>query len=349
MGRPQKESLESRFWKKVDKTQGECWIWTAQIARSGYGVFWAKKEGGKRDTNFSANQMAWILTNGPVPEGFYVRQKCDNRLCVNPEHLYLGNCYLKSINQEERFWSQVDKRDHGCWIWIGRILKSGYGEFQLPGSIKKVRAHKFCWNLMRGEVPERMRVAQSCENPLCVNPEHLVLEKFDPLRGKRLPVEERFWSHVDRSDDGCWEWRASKRNGYGIFGVNKKTIIASRFAWRLTHGDIPDGLFVLHACDNPSCVNPGHLFLGTHQDNMDDMIAKGRQMSSERKRECFLGEKHHSAKLTNEQVRDIKRRLRNGETPKDICVDYGVAKNTIFNIKYGVTWSHIDPDFTNSN
>lgn len=95
---------------------------------------------------------------------------------------------------------------------------------------------------------------------------------------------ERFWSRVKRGD-GCWEWQGgSNQYGYGLFtrrGCDTKvTRVASRISWELAHGPIPQGMVVCHKCDNPPCVNPDHLFIGTHLDNMRDMVAKGRSVPS---------------------------------------------------------------------
>ena len=88
-------------------------------------------------------------------------------------------------------------------------------------------------------------------------------------------LNKRFWAKVNKSG-GCWIWTAQNVNGYGRIRINKKLILAHRFVWEMVNGLIPKDLDVLHSCDNPSCVNPKHLWVGTHQDNMDDRDKKGR-------------------------------------------------------------------------
>ena len=86
-------------------------------------------------------------------------------------------------------------------------------------------------------------------------------------------LKDRFWEKVNKTNE-CWEWIAGKSHGYGVFWINGKLLRAHRVAWSIYNGGIPEGLLVLHKCDNPACVNPDHLFIGTQQDNVDDMITK---------------------------------------------------------------------------
>lgn len=97
--------------------------------------------------------------------------------------------------------------------------------------------------------------------------------------------EERFWSLIDRSGgiDACWIWTASLRTtGYGQFYYEETVQAAHRVAWKIVNGSIPDGLYVLHKCDNPVCCNPTHLFVGTPKDNVEDMMRKGRHATQKR-------------------------------------------------------------------
>lgn len=119
---------------------------------------------------------------------------------------------------------------------------------------------------------------------------------------KTKELENRFFSKVKHSDD-CWVWNGSrlKPYGYGLFCIGKRNVIASRWSWEFFVSKIPKGMFVCHHCDNPPCVNPFHLFIGTHSDNMKDCAQKGRLPSQNgihanlMKTECPKGHKYDKA------------------------------------------------------
>ena len=144
-----------------------------------------------------------------------------------------------------------------------------------------------------------------------------------------MELEERFWSKVDKSSN-CWVWTASFRSGdYGQFRVEGKIQLAHRVSYVIEHGSIPDGLCVCHTCDNPSCVKPKHLFLGTRNDNNQDAIRKGRNAR---------GRMVPQAKLTEKQVKAIRLDTR---PRKEIAKEYGLHYNTISKIRTGKRWGHI--------
>jgi len=165
------------------------------------------------------------------------------------------------------------------------------------------------------------------------------------MRGRSaIPIELRFHRHVQKRADGCWIWTSTRfRGGYGGVCVGllrngtKKLARAHRIAWELRHGQIPQGMCVLHRCDNPPCVNPDHLFLGTHRDNIDDMIAKGRHVGGRRHGNGLCGESNPYAKLTREKVAWI-RRVVGRISPEDLGWLLGVAGSTVRTIARGKTW-----------
>lgn len=146
----------------------------------------------------------------------------------------------------------------------------------------------------------------------------------------------RFWASVDRlRPDDCWEWRGCRhRFGHGQTNVPKSVPViggrvrySHRVAYHLTHGPVPAGLFVCHRCDNPACCNPAHLYAGSQARNMRDMSARGRARS-ERPR----------AILTEDNVRDIRRRRSAGERCCDLAREFGVSYTCISLTSRGLKW-----------
>lgn len=159
---------------------------------------------------------------------------------------------------------------------------------------------------------------------------------------RNMTTNERFWAKVKKGD-GCWEWQAAiKDTGYGVFQIGKwqasKLVKAHRYAWELTNGAIPDGLWVLHKCDNPKCVRPDHLFLGDAFTNMNDCAAKGRLGSQVHPEARPRGERHWKTKFTQKDVDSIRMRRDSGEMITALASEYGVDRHTISNIFYRRTW-----------
>lgn len=170
---------------------------------------------------------------------------------------------------------------------------------------------------------------------------HLMLEPLKTInttylnRGKSL-ADRLSEGLIRNNGTGCLEWqRHLHRDGYGMIGATgwkPETDLTHRVAWRLAHGEIPEGMCVLHKCDNPKCCNLDHLFLGNHSLNMHDMKMKQRSTR---------GTDKHTHKLTEGDVLDIVKRIQAGEQMLDIAKDYNVSPTAISNIKTGTTWYHI--------
>lgn len=152
-------------------------------------------------------------------------------------------------------------------------------------------------------------------------------------------MSKDFWSRVAVRDlDECWEWNGYRSApGYGRYRVPRSHYTAAhRFAYELAHGQIPAGMFVCHACDNPACVNPLHLWVGTAADNNRDCREKGRARGGTLS-PC-RGESSPKAKLTRKQVDEIRVLRAEGATQDSLAAQFGVSRATIWNIVHKKTW-----------
>ena len=166
------------------------------------------------------------------------------------------------------------------------------------------------------------------------------------MPGKKGNLEERFWEKVDKSpglgpNGECWFWRGVTAGaGYGVIGLGSRKLgkeYAHRVIWVLMNGPIPEGLFVLHTCDEPLCVNPKHLWLGTPKDNVRDMLKKGRGRAG-----GPPGEKHGMSKLTDEKVRWLRWFYEDGWSQDQIANMLGVSQNTVSRAIRSECWKHVD-------
>ncbi len=165
------------------------------------------------------------------------------------------------------------------------------------------------------------------------------------------PIKLRFYRYfIEGREDECWEWVGHKNgDGYGRIRIPRSLsptgkdfdALSNRVAWFLQTGEWPlKGIYVLHTCDNPGCVNPKHLFLGTHKDNMKDMVRKGRSAGQTGNWNGGVKdpERCNLAKLNWAKVREIKADLKRGITKTVLAKQHGVDYNTIYDIARGRTW-----------
>ena len=160
----------------------------------------------------------------------------------------------------------------------------------------------------------------------------------------------RFWAKVDKSGD-CWLWTGSKRTGYGQIGIGGRAgrpMPAHRVSYEIAYGAIPEGLFVCHKCDVRAYVNPAHLFLGTNSDNLKDSVAKGHYMADGRNpvwthpEKHAHGQGHANAKLTDEQVIEIRRAYACKEAnQRQLAERFGVGQQLVSDIVRGKRWKHL--------
>lgn len=145
---------------------------------------------------------------------------------------------------------------------------------------------------------------------------------------KTTTVSDRFWNKVKKIDDlfSCWEWTGYRsKSGYGSFQIDKYPRRAHRVSFLLTYGPFDSQLYVLHRCDNPSCVRPDHLFLGTPKDNSRDMASKGRTV---------IG----TAKLNKEKASEIRRLRKEGISLDDLAIQFSVCTRNVRYILEGKYW-----------
>lgn len=148
-------------------------------------------------------------------------------------------------------------------------------------------------------------------------------------------VKERFEeSYIPEPNSGCWLWLGTMFNtGYGSVSINRKNKLAHRVSYQIANGPIHDGAYICHRCDNPACVNPDHLFAGSHADNMRDCANKGRNVTP-----AAQGESHNQSKLTEADVLAI--RASAGRT-KDIAAAYNISRVNVWLIKTRRAWGHL--------
>lgn len=193
----------------------------------------------------------------------------------------------------QRLENSLTVDENGCWISsIGAGGEDKHTRFKIGR--QKVRAHRYMYEQKVGPIAEDQRVYHTCDNQKCCNPDHLALknvkskEERDAEKGPPvvpLPAFDRLMRSITVDENGCWisSLGPDAPNTYSKVNTKGEWARGHRAMYEHKYGPIPDGLLVCHKCDTPKCVNPAHLFLGTHKDNMQDMHAKGRARNGKKR------------------------------------------------------------------
>ncbi len=230
-------SSETRFWKKVDKSPNEkgCWNWTGKPHRKADGKDWYGRFTVNRKCE-NAHRWSYRFTHGEIPDGLFVLHTCDNPLCVNPSHLYLGTDADNTRDkiERDRFRDKFDRPQLS------------------PEQIELIRNEYALGELTLEQVGERH--------------ERTLTTIWRATRGvdrKIESTEEKFWKRVDKSpnEKNCWIWIDSRKRRYGRIHFNGIEELVHRYSYTIYKGLIPEGAKVCQSCSNNFCVNPDHLFL----------------------------------------------------------------------------------------
>jgi len=313
-----------RFWSKVKEGDGNaCWEWMgAKI--NGYGRFRFGLNG--RGRSRFAHRFAWeIFNNRAIPSGMVVCHCCDNRGCVRPSHLFLGT-------QKQNMRDAGRKGRLGCGLGMPSPRQRGEQNPSAKLTVEdvcRIRSLRNSGRIYR-EIAEEYGISKShVQRIVCgVSWRELARKKTE---------EEFFWSRVGRNtEESCWEWTGGHyKSGYGYFRWEGKSRLSHRLAWELSVGPIPNGLFVCHTCNNPSCINPRHLFLGSQEENMQHMVQEGRHRGN--------------AKLNEEDILEIRHLYSVGVPVREIAEKFQIHSNSVWRCVTGKAWSRVGKPLARRN
>jgi hypothetical protein len=289
----------------VREELGNCWEWTG-AKKEGYGIY-------NKDT---VHRLSYRLHRGNIPERMCVRHKCDTRHCWNPEHLEIGTIQDNIDDKVARGRAKGGS---------GKKGENGTNAKLTVENVKEIRENphdKCICCLARQFTVMPQQISRIQHNERWGEETEKESEKNDFFR---RAIKE----HVARKEElsQCWETERERQ----IFSFRNKKIIGHRVAYILSKGEIPEKQLVRHKCDNNKCINPDHLELGTHQDNMNDRMVRGRTCK---------GSTHHSSKLDDEKARLVYSR-KDMKSLTETAKEFGITKQSVSKIWKKESWKHI--------
>lgn len=294
-----------KYGLMVNEDIGRCWAWTGS-KRNGYGEF----------NRTGAHRVSYRLFKGDIPRGLFVLHICDNRECINPDHLKIGTNKQNVDDKVKKGRAKGGNGRKGENIVTSKLTND---------QVKEIREnpHDKCLNCLARQFGVSFQQISRIKHN----------ERWTQLVEKETE-EDNFWKRavhekkVIREDLGeCWETIRNKMQ----FSYNGKAMLSHRVAYTITKGEIPKGMVIRHKCDNSKCINPEHLELGSQQENIQDKVKRGRVPS---------GDKHMNAKLTNIVALEIYN-FKGTQSLSETARQYNISKQNVKSIWDKKTWKHI--------
>ena len=293
--------------KIVNSELGNCWEWTG-LKKEGYGLY----------SIYSVHRLSYELNKGIIPDNMCVRHKCDNRCCLNPEHLEIGTVEQNIADKVSR-GRATSKGVKGV---RNKSSKLSDADIKFIRDNENSRGEKYAKELGKRFDVKFQHIYRIWNNERRKEETSNISDKEDFFK---RDIHKKIIINNELGE--CWETERDRQ----IISFNNKKRLSHRVAYELENGEITDGLMVRHKCDNSKCINPKHLELGNHSDNMNDRNERGKTAK---------GSSHGGASITEEIAKNIYKN-KDKKSSIETAKEFNITKNIVYNIWSKKTWKHI--------